>query len=156
MSGFFGSTTTLQKYQPRPQIRCFVVGEFPGRAGIIGAVEAAGFRIARSRRRDSASLGATAMPMRPSTFSGQTICKLLPFVAAIGGFENAAARAVWQADKLTTADGAWPTARRKLFSDFCGSKSKSIAPTFSSLYRIFCHVAPPSVERNTPRSAFGP
>src|SRR5205814_1632867 len=37
-----------------------------------------------------------------------------------------------------------------------GSNARSIAPVFSSLYRIFFQVRPPSTVRNTPRSAFGP
>src|ERR1051326_812306 len=35
-----------------------------------------------------------------------------------------------------------------------GSKERSIAPTPSLLNRTFCHVAPPSRERYTPRSGF--
>src|SRR5581483_9123530 len=37
-----------------------------------------------------------------------------------------------------------------------GSAARSTAPVFSSLYKTFCHVLPPSAERNTPRSALGP
>src|SRR5258708_18467025 len=39
---------------------------------------------------------------------------------------------------------------------FDGSKARSIAPVFSSLYSTRSNVAPPSVERYTPRSSFGP
>src|SRR6185436_14086673 len=35
---------------------------------------------------------------------------------------------------------------------FVGSITTSTAPTFSSLYKTFCHVFPPSRERKTPRS----
>src|SRR6266850_2261045 len=37
-----------------------------------------------------------------------------------------------------------------------GSNARSIAPVFSSWNRIFCQLFPPSLERKTPRSAFGP
>src|SRR6266852_6215813 len=37
-----------------------------------------------------------------------------------------------------------------------GSKTMSIAPVLLSLYKTFCHVAPPSVVRKTPRSSLGP
>src|SRR5581483_490562 len=37
-----------------------------------------------------------------------------------------------------------------------GSATMSAAPVLSSTKRIFAHVCPPSFERNTPRSWFGP
>src|ERR1700694_596144 len=39
---------------------------------------------------------------------------------------------------------------------FRGSMARSIAPVRSSLNRTFSQLFPPSRERNTPRSAFGP
>src|SRR3954462_1068810 len=39
---------------------------------------------------------------------------------------------------------------------FDGSNATSAAPVFSSLYKTFSYVLPPSTERKTPRSAFGP
>src|SRR5919197_6042047 len=39
---------------------------------------------------------------------------------------------------------------------FDGSNATSTPPVFSSLYKIFCHERPPSVDRNTPRSSLGP
>src|SRR5207237_4375182 len=36
-----------------------------------------------------------------------------------------------------------------------GSNTRSIAPVLLSLYNTFCHVLPPSFERNTPRHSFG-
>src|SRR5919201_7016252 len=41
-------------------------------------------------------------------------------------------------------------------SGFFGSNSRSDAPVFSSLYSTFWNVLPPSVDRKTPRSSFGP
>src|SRR5581483_1111713 len=39
---------------------------------------------------------------------------------------------------------------------FCGSKVTSMPPVFSSLYRTFSQVLPPSEVRKIPRSGFGP
>src|SRR5258708_22025172 len=39
---------------------------------------------------------------------------------------------------------------------FPGSKQRSTAPVTLSLNKTFFHVRPPSVDRNTPRSSFGP
>src|SRR6266852_81523 len=39
---------------------------------------------------------------------------------------------------------------------FLGSMARSIAPVLSSLKRTFSQLFPPSRERKTPRSAFGP
>src|SRR6185295_13365592 len=44
----------------------------------------------------------------------------------------------------------------KRMRGFVGSIVRSIAPVESLMNRTFRHVAPPSVVRNTPRSAFGP
>src|SRR5438105_3783273 len=40
--------------------------------------------------------------------------------------------------------------------EFAGSNARSTAPVFSSCSSTFCHVAPPSGERYTPRSTLGP
>src|SRR5437899_2883012 len=40
--------------------------------------------------------------------------------------------------------------------DSVGSNARSIAPVSLSLCRTLVQVFPPSLERNTPRSAFGP
>ena len=39
---------------------------------------------------------------------------------------------------------------------FAGSSARSIAPVESSTNSTFCHVVPPSAERNTPRVGLGP
>src|SRR5262249_37597631 len=40
--------------------------------------------------------------------------------------------------------------------EFWESNARSMAPTSSLLNKTFCHVAPPSRERNTPRSGLAP
>src|SRR5437667_11839268 len=44
----------------------------------------------------------------------------------------------------------------KTICGLAGSIVTSTAPVFSSLYKTFCQVAPPSAERKTPRSVLGP
>src|ERR1700687_5294030 len=41
-------------------------------------------------------------------------------------------------------------------AEFPGSKATSMAPVLSSWNRILCQLVPPSFERKTPRSEFGP
>src|SRR5579862_1782620 len=44
----------------------------------------------------------------------------------------------------------------KIMLGLCGSNDTSMPPVFSSLYRTFSHVFPPSSVRKIPRSGFGP
>jgi hypothetical protein len=44
----------------------------------------------------------------------------------------------------------------KRIRGFVGSIARSMAPVLSLMKSTFCHVLPPSEERNTPRSALGP
>ncbi len=44
----------------------------------------------------------------------------------------------------------------KITRGLLGSMDRSMAPVLSFRNSTFCHVAPPSSERNTPRSGFGP
>src|SRR5580765_1107984 len=59
---------------------------------------------------------------------------------------------------LRTSHGATRAAHNAAYNTcgFAGSITSSAAPVFSSLYKTFSKLFPPSVDRNTPRSAFGP
>src|SRR6516164_646928 len=59
---------------------------------------------------------------------------------------------------LRTSHGATRAAQSaaKRVSELLGSITRSAAPVFSSLYKTFSKVLPPSSERNTPRSELGP
>src|SRR6516162_288663 len=59
---------------------------------------------------------------------------------------------------LRTSHGATRAAHNAAnkISELPGSITISAAPVFSSLYKTFSNVFPPSSDRKTPRSAFGP
>ena len=131
------------------------VDALPGCAGVVGAVERVGFapRPARTcggdRGRDSDADSAEALGD-----GGESSGELLPGVAAVGGFEKTAAGARPRAIlPRALSRGPQHGVDGARVGGIEGEVDRAGVLVF---VEHLCQVSPPSVERKTPRSGFGP
>src|SRR5262249_32560428 len=154
MSAFFGSTTTLQKYQPRPQRRLSPETRLHLAPAAFAASRPPAFAstMAQTRLR---FVGATAMPMRPSFSVGSPFvsgCHVEPPSVDL----NMPPPGPYDGGEMLHGGRRGFPQMAEMICEIWGSKGRSAAPTLSFLNSALCHVAPPSPERETSPSGFGP